>query len=132
MIIKAHYSKLKEKCTERGWNLEEVMDCVILKTGDMWVINTDHPKYPMYHKSGRVGTELKKILSIIGIRSGSNCSCNERALKMDQMGVEWCEKNIETISQWLHEEAEKRHLPFFKSVAIILIKKAIKNTKQKQ
>jgi hypothetical protein len=130
MIITVHYSQLEKRCNERGWSLEEVIDCVVSKQNELWTIDTDHPKYPMYHKSGRVGTELKKILSHIGIKSSPTCSCNKRALLMDQMGIDWCEKNTETICEWLHEEAKNRKIPFIKSITLIIIKRAINNAKK--
>ena len=77
-----------------------------------------------------VGTELKKILNKIGIRSSSTCSCNARAKKMDENGIEWCENNIDIIVGWLREEATKRKLPFIDMGGKILIKKAIKNAKK--
>lgn len=78
------------------------------------------------------GTELKKLLSKIGIVSKPNCSCNQRARIMDQNEKKepgWCEKNIETICNWLQEEANKRKLPFLRSAGKILIRRAISNYK---
>lgn len=43
----------------------------------------------------------------------------------------WCEKNIETICDWLQEEAIKRKLPFLRTAGKILIRKAISNYKKK-
>jgi hypothetical protein len=77
-----------------------------------------------------VGTELKKLLSKIGIRSTPNCSCNHKAKLMNMNGVEWCENNIDTILVWLSEEAKKRKLPFIKYGAKLIIKRAISNTKR--
>ena len=38
----------------------------------------------------------------------------------------WCEKNIDTIIDWLREEAQKRGLPFIEIIARGLVKLAIK------
>lgn len=78
------------------------------------------------------GQELKKLLKKIGITASPNCSCNQRAKFMDMQGVEWCEDNIDTIVEWLKEEAEKRKLPFIQFAAKILVKKAIYNAKKKR
>lgn len=72
-----------------------------------------------------VGTELKKLLKMVGITSTPNCSCNARAKLMNQNGLQWCKDNIDTIVGWLKEEAEKRNLPFFTYGAKKLVKLAI-------
>lgn len=77
------------------------------------------------------GTELKKLLRMIGITASSNCSCNSKALTMNARGPEWCASNMETIVEWLHEEARKRHLPFIKTAARLLVKRAIHNASAK-
>jgi hypothetical protein len=77
------------------------------------------------HPEGSVGTELKALLSRIGIVAAPNCSCNKRAAIMDASGPAWCAENIETIVCWLREEALKRGLPFFDTVARALIRTAI-------
>lgn len=81
---------------------------------------------------GGVGTELKLLLSLIGITDRPGCRCKERAAEMDRRGIFWCEQNIETISGWLKEEATLRRLPFVKRAAISIIRKAIKNAKAHQ
>lgn len=77
------------------------------------------------HPEGAVGTELKGLLSKIGIVAGPNCSCNKRAAMMDASGPEWCENNLSTIVGWLREEAGKRGLPFFDTAARALVRVAI-------
>lgn len=78
------------------------------------------------------GTELKKLLSIIGIYATPNCKCNTRAKKMDDEGPEWCEDNIEVIADWMHEETKRRNLPFIRSVVIRIIRYAIKRSLKKK
>ena len=76
------------------------------------------------------GTELKKILSKIGIVATKNCSCNARAKLMNINELKepgWCLKNIDTIVEWLREEANKRKLIFIDSLARLIIKRAIRN-----
>lgn len=80
---------------------------------------------------GGAGTELAKILSSFGIDAKEKgCSCKSRARKMDRLGLEWCEKNIETIVTWLQEEAAKRRLPFLRAAGKILVKRAIGNARR--
>lgn len=80
---------------------------------------------------GGVGTELKSLLSKFGIKSTENCACNKRAELMDRNGVKWCRENVEQIVTWLHEEAQRRHLPFIRTAGKLLVKRAIKNYEKK-
>jgi hypothetical protein len=50
---------------------------------------------------------------------------------MDTNGIEWCEKNVDTIVGWLREEATKRKLPFIDMAGRILVKRAIGNAKKR-
>lgn len=79
-----------------------------------------------------VGTQLKKILAKIGIKTTATCSCNKYAAIMDKNGIEWCENNIDTILSWLEDEAKKRHMPFIKYAAQLVVKRAISNAKRIQ
>lgn len=53
------------------------------------------------------GTELKRILSEIGIKSG-NCNCNSTAVKMNKWGPSECREHMEEIVSSLVKEANKR------------------------
>lgn len=79
-----------------------------------------------------VGTELKKLLSKIGIKASPTCSCNHKAKIMNMKGILWCENNIDTILSWLKEEATKRKLPFVEYAAKLLIKRAVFNAKKNE
>ena len=81
------------------------------------------------------GTELKRLLSRIGIKAEPGCKCNARAAEMDRMEKAfpgWCEANIDVIVGWLREEATKRGLPFLDAAGAMLVKRAIKNAKKSQ
>jgi hypothetical protein len=76
------------------------------------------------------GTALKSLLSSLGIAATPNCSCNARAGIMDARGCDWCEANIDTIVDWLREEATKRGLPFLYAAGRLLVKRAIRNARR--
>jgi hypothetical protein len=136
MIITTQKKHLMFRCAERGYSIEEVMPCVVEQDGDDWTIDTSHPSYPSSAKVQKVeiesgvGTELKKLLKLIGITASPTCSCNARAKTMDENGTQWCEDNKDTIIEWLKEEANKRNLPFSHVVAKIMLNLAIKKAKK--
>lgn len=76
--------------------------------------------------TGGPGTELKKLLSRLGFATTRKCNCASHAREMDHRGVDWCRANVETIIQWLREEAEKQGLPFVSFAARMLILYAIR------
>ena len=76
------------------------------------------------------GTELKKLLSLVGITATPNCSCNARARTMDANGCEWCEAHLDEIVGWLREEATKRKLPFVDMAGRVLVRRAISNARK--
>ncbi len=152
-----HKKNLIARCEQRGYDIDEVMACVVeKKTDDMWIINIDHPAYPKFPKhnkdhpsyrimenirSGKVkntqnfgegvGTELKNLLSWMNIRATENCDCNSKAKFLNEKGIEWCKQNIDTICVWLKEEATKRNIPFFNYGATKLVKFAIFRAERK-
>lgn len=76
------------------------------------------------------GSILSGMLSSLGIKSAPTCSCKRRALEMNAKGPEWCEENIDQIVGWLEEEAKKRRLPFVKTVAKLMVQRAISKSKR--
>lgn len=142
-MITTHRSNLEARCVERGYTLDEVMPCVVSQDGDEWTIDTESEFYPRTPKPGHEppqpveqptdgpGTELKRLLARVGITATPDCSCNARAAEMDRQGVEWCEENIETIVGWLREQAHARGLPFIDAVGRMLVRRAIKNARQR-
>jgi len=79
--------------------------------------------------AGTAGSHLKQLISFFSIFP-SGCRCNKRALHMNRMGNDWCEQNIETIVEWLKEEAAARGLPFISTVGRMLVRKAISNARK--
>ena len=78
------------------------------------------------------GCHLKSIFSLFFIKPEPGCPCNERARVMDLMGCRWCRANIETITDWLEEEATRRKVPFVRMVAKRLVKIAIWRAERKK
>jgi len=74
---------------------------------------------------GGPGAELKKLLKMIGVVATPTCQCNQRAKHMDKMGCQWCRDNEEEICDWMQEEARKRGMLFVRSVARLMLKRAI-------
>jgi hypothetical protein len=76
------------------------------------------------------GTELKKLLKLVGITASPNCSCNARARTMDANGCDWCAAHLDEIVGWLRDEASKRGLPFLDAAGRVLVKRAISNARK--
>jgi hypothetical protein len=138
-MIACQLKHLVARCHQRGYTLEEVRPCIVSQDGDEIIVDENHPLYPKESKFSPIsqqiiktgaGTELKKLLGKIGIKASPSCSCNKRAIVMDNNGIEWCENNIDTIIGWLKEEATKRKLPFIDMAGRMLVKKAISNAKK--
>jgi len=79
------------------------------------------------------GTELRKLLHKVGIEPREEeCKCNEHMHEMDDKGSDWCEENIETILDWLEEEASKRPILgklFSRTIAKLVVERAINNAR---
>jgi CRISPR/Cas system CMR-associated protein Cmr5 small subunit len=76
------------------------------------------------------GSILSGMLSSLGIKSAPTCSCKRRALEMNTRGPDWCEQNVDHIVGWLEEEAKKRRLPFIKTVAKLMVQRAISKSRR--
>lgn len=88
------------------------------------------PTSPPLPREG-AGTELKKLLAMIGITSSPNCACNARAAEMDRNGVQWCKDNVSEIVVWLQSEAQRRNLPFSRFAARKIVQIAIARAARK-
>jgi hypothetical protein len=45
-MITTHRKHLEQRCQQRGYNLADVMPCVVSQDGDQWTIDVEHPAYP--------------------------------------------------------------------------------------
>lgn len=76
------------------------------------------------------GTILTGMISALGIKSSSTCSCRRHALEMNEKGPDWCEQNIDTIVSWLKDESAKRGLPFVDAVGRMMVSRAIAKSRK--
>jgi hypothetical protein len=125
---------LMNRCLERGYTLEEVMGCVVKQEGDFWWIDETHPDYPRPKAPTTeclAGTEIKAMLSWLGIKPTGDCPCNDRAARMDRQGCQWVKDNVEEVVGWLEEEAKKRRLPFARAAGKLLVLQAVRRAEKK-
>ena len=76
------------------------------------------------------GTELHKLLGKFGIYIKRGCACSSRIVQMNKWGCEGCEENIETIVEWMKEEAAARGLPYLSTLGRMLVRRAIHNARK--
>jgi hypothetical protein len=76
------------------------------------------------------GSILTGMISSLGIKSTSNCSCRRHALEMNDKGPDWCDQNMPTILSWLKEESAKRNLPYVEMVAKAMVQRAINKSRR--
>lgn len=80
--------------------------------------------------AGTAGAHLHSILGVLGIHANSHCKCTARIAHMNRMGNDWCEQNIDTICEWLREEAAARNLPYLDIAGRTLVKLAIRRARK--
>ena len=66
------------------------------------------PKKVAVDCEGPGGCLKQLIKQRYGIKTKPGCKCNSHARKMDEMGLEWCENNVDEIVGWLREGAAER------------------------
>lgn len=131
-----------DRAKERGYTEDEVQGCFVRDLGDgFWIVDVDHPAYPKPREGwpggkapcGGPGTELKKLLRRwLGITATPNCSCNARALEMDAWGPDGCETHMQTILDWLREQATARGIPFISFAVERVVRLAIGRVRRRQ
>jgi hypothetical protein len=130
-----------QRAIDREYDVHSIWPCFVgFVHGDVWEVDVNHPAYPrargpepepVVKPMGEgPGTELKKLLKFFGIEASEGCACNQRAIEMNDKGVEWCAENVDVIVGWLHEEAAKRSLPFSHLAASLLVRRAISNARK--
>lgn len=79
------------------------------------------------------GNELKKMIAWFA-KPSESCNCETRVDTMNDWGAAGCRQHIDTIVEWLLEEAQARGLPhgrFTATVARSLVKTAIRKYERK-
>ena len=117
--------------------LEDVMSYVVERK-DNFVLFENDDYYMLRDKySGDVdpmvrgpGTELHRLLGRFGLHMKKGCACKARMVQMNKWGCDGCGENIDTIVEWLAEEAANRGLPFLNTVGRLLVKRAIHNARK--
>jgi hypothetical protein len=130
------------RCRQRGYTLDDVRGCIVSEDGDTITVDETHPAYPRAKKgvlpnalpdlppAGGPGTELKKLLRLVGITATPSCPCNAHAVQMDIWGADECQRRLDEIVGWLREEAGRRHLPFSETVARQVVLLAIRRARK--
>lgn len=69
----------------------------------------DKPATPIrfWPKGYGPGSELKAILSGLGVNPAPSCDCNAKARQMDEWGVEGCREHLDEIVQGIKENQER-------------------------
>jgi hypothetical protein len=119
-----------------------VRGCIVSEDGDTITVDETHPAYPRAKRvqqptfaratkpTGGPGTELKKLLRLVGITAKPTCPCNAHAVQMDIWGADECQQRLDEIVGWLREEAGRRHLPFSETVARQVVLLAIRRARK--
>ena len=77
-----------------------------------------------------VGDILKASIEWFNIREDGCETCLDHVRQMNEWGPDGCAENLETIVGWLKESAEKRGLPFSRWVALLAVKRAIRQARK--
>jgi hypothetical protein len=75
------------------------------------------------------GTELSKLLNKMGYRPNSTCKCWKHKRTMNEWGPDKCKDNIDTIVEWLKNEAKKQSRMFNRHAAKLLVLIAIRRSR---
>lgn len=93
-----------------------------------------HPSNLTLQTSTGPGTELKKLLSWFSLPT-ADCQCETHAQIMNIWGPAKCREELETIIEWVVEEAEQQNYPSgpITRLAIkAIVKQAIRNAEQRK
>lgn len=80
-----------------------------------------------------VGSNIKALLKTMGIEASATCGCNAQAARLDAIGPDACEAEIESILDYMHEQAKSRNLEslFVRPAVRIAVQLAIRRARKK-
>lgn len=77
-----------------------------------------------------IGSHLKILLRRFGIKGMAGCNCSENARNLNRWNADMAEARIEEIVEMLRDAAEKQNMVFSKSIALLIIRRAIRNYRE--
>ena len=97
------------------------------------VCRTLEPRRPNVVHSEKVGSTLKWIFALLGVKADHQCSCKSTARLMDAAGWKWCTRNFWGLAGQLTANAARRGvwLPRLASCGLVLVAVAVALTKRK-
>lgn len=96
----------RETLFAKGWVDDSDFACPYGFTAE------DYPERQTPPIAAGPGTDLKRLLSKLGITPTAGCQCNAIARRMDAMGVEGCREHFEQIVDEMTREAIRRGWKF--------------------
>lgn len=92
-MIKCNVADLIERCQQRGYRLEEVLNCIVKREGITLYVDETHEDYPTSVKGKGLGDIISIGLSKMGITPErvskalkKPCGCNKRKKKLNAVG----------------------------------------------
>lgn len=115
-------------------NKQLTRTCLIVNCGDVcpqcgYVCKINGTKRPCpgsgYVNLGYpVGLMLTELLNRIGFEYTPDCPCENYAAEMSANGPAWCQENVQAITSWMREEADRRNLLATRETDSIIVAKA--------
>ena len=117
------------------WHTNEQYGLTVLSRDEALRPSQPIRPWPLMDEAGvpcGCGQSLKASLKLLGIEASENCSCNAKAAQMDIWGPALCRENIETILDWLKEQADGRNMGalFVRPVVKVMVLRAIRHAEK--
>ena len=74
-----------------------------------------------------IGSHLKIVLRKVGIKGIAGCNCSQNARKINKWNADEAEARIEQIVEMMKGEASVRGIPFSRTLAALVVRRAISN-----
>jgi len=96
----------------------------------IWISSAAYDALVAKYSGSGVGTELRKLISWLPIRKRECGSCKTLEKRMNAWGPDGCEEYMTYILNRLERTATRRKIPFVRSVAKLLVRRAISNSRK--